>query len=283
MYAAKRAGRNAYRHFTAALQTTAQNRQALLRDMREAIELDQFRVHFQPVVELATGKVIKAEALIRWEHPVRGMVSPGEFIPLAEEAGMIDYLGDWIFRHACSWARRWNKRYQEGFQVSVNVSPLQFQGNARYCEHWPAFMRSERIPERSVVVEITEGLLLHADPSVTDRLRALRDGGIEVAIDDFGTGYSSLSYLKKFNIDFLKIDQSFVRNLATDESDKALSEAIIVMAHRLGLKVIAEGVETEEQKHHLLSAGCDYVQGYLYSRPVPAEQFEALVERLNGI
>jgi diguanylate cyclase (GGDEF)-like protein/PAS domain S-box-containing protein len=283
MYAAKRAGRNGFRHFTASLQENAQSRQALLRDLRTALEQDQLRVHFQPVVEPRSGLVVKAEALLRWQHPVRGMVSPMTFIPLAEESGLIDGIGDWVFRQAAQWAKRWNTRYPGGFQVSVNVSPVQFQANARRCAHWNAWLREERIPQHSVVIEITEGLLLHADPGVTERLLSLRENGIEVAIDDFGTGYSSLAYLKKFNIDFLKIDQSFVRNLATDASDMALSEAIVVMAHKLGLRVIAEGVETEQQQRCLLEAGCDYVQGYLYSRPVPPAEFEALADRLNGI
>ncbi|HEY5799544.1 MAG TPA: bifunctional diguanylate cyclase/phosphodiesterase, partial [Burkholderiaceae bacterium] len=282
MYAAKRNGRNCFHHFTSALQLTAQSRQAMIKDLRAAVDGNQFRVHFQPIVDIATGRVRKAEALIRWHHPVRGMVSPLDFISVAEESGLIHPIGDWIFKQAAQWAKRWNDKYEHGFQVSVNVSPLQFQANAEHCQRWTEYLAETGVPARSIVIEITEGLLLHADPAVTEKLMQLRDNGIEVAIDDFGTGYSSLAYLKKFNIDFLKIDQSFVRNLATDASDMALSEAIIVMAHKLGLKVIAEGVETAEQKQHLLAAGCDYVQGFLFSRPVPPEDFEQLVDRLNG-
>ena len=159
-----------------------------------------------------------------------------------------------------------------GLQVSVNLSPVQF-GSDGLCKAWCAYLQELGLPAQSMVIEITEGLLLNAESNVTDKLLGFRDAGMQVAIDDFGTGYSALSYLKKFDIDYLKIDQSFVRDLVADPDDRALSEAIIVMAHKLGLKVIAEGVETEEQRKLLTDAGCDYAQGYLFSRPVPAEAF----------
>ena len=289
MYVAKNAGRNRYSYFTPALQEAAQTRLRLLNDLRGALAGGQFRIYFQPIVELATGRIHKAEALIRWQHPVRGMVSPAEFIPLAEESGLIVGIGDWIFkeaaRHVKNWRALYNAEFQVSvntsrhadFQISVNVSPVQLHITDLY-QTWRAYMQELELPGKSMVIEITEGLLLDADTSVTDKLHEFHDVGIQVSLDDFGTGYSSLSYLKKFDIDYLKIDQSFVRDLATDPNDMALSEAIIVMAHKLGLKVIAEGVETEQQRDMLAAAGCDYGQGYLFSRPVPAKEFEKLLE-----
>jgi diguanylate cyclase (GGDEF)-like protein/PAS domain S-box-containing protein len=277
MYVAKNGGRNRYSYFSSALQEKALARSQLVKDLRGALAAEQFMVYFQPIVELATGEVRKAEGLIRWQHPERGMVSPAEFIPLAEETGLINEIGDWVFQEAVRWVGRWNEFYSGGFQVSVNKSPAQFLSEIHH-DDWVVHLRELGLPGRCVTIEITEGLLLNAASGVTSKLLRFRDAGIQVAIDDFGTGYSALSYLKKFDIDYLKIDQSFVRNMASDQSDLALCEAIIVMAHKLGLKVIAEGVETVEQRDLLAAAGCDYAQGYLFSRPVPPEEFEAMLK-----
>ncbi|UOD31944.1 EAL domain-containing protein [Massilia violaceinigra] len=277
MYAAKNAGRNRFSYFTPALQVAAINRMRMTNDLRSALKGGQFRVYFQPIVHLRSGKIHKAEALIRWEHPQRGLVSPLEFIPLAESSGLIIDIGEWVFKESARWASRWRREHHPEFQVSVNQSPLEFQREGKGYEGWLAHLRELGLSGQAVVVEITEGLLLDASSGVTDKLLQLRDAGIQVALDDFGTGYSSLSYLKKFDIDYLKIDRSFTRNLAPESSDMALSEAIIVMAHKLGLRVIAEGVETHEQRDLLLAAGCDYGQGYLFARPLPAEQFDALL------
>jgi len=228
---------------------------------------------------LGSGRITKAEALVRWQHPERGLISPAMFIPLAEETGLIVEIGDWVFREAARQTRQWQALYNPAFQISVNVSPVQFR-HAAGCtgSEWLSYLQKLDLSGQGIVIEITEGLLLDADPDVAYRLAKFRDAGIQTSIDDFGTGYSSLSYLKKFDIDYLKIDQSFVRDLATDHNDRALSEAIIVMAHKLGLKVIAEGVETKEQCKLLHAAGCDYAQGYLISKPVPAEEFEAFMK-----
>ena len=277
MYAAKGAGRNRFSYFTPALQVAALNRMRLTNDLRGALKGNQFRVCFQPIVHLKTGKIHKAEALIRWQHPQRGLVSPLEFTPLAETSGLILDIGEWVFKESARWAGRWRKEYDARFQVSVNQSPLEFQREGRGYERWFEHLRATGLEGQALVVEITEGLLLDASKGVTDKLLQLRDAGIQVALDDFGTGYSSLSYLQKFDIDYLKIDRSFTRNLAQDASDMALSEAIIVMAHKLELEVIAEGVETPEQRDLLIDAGCDYGQGYLFARPVPAEQFDAML------
>lgn len=278
MYVAKNKGRNRFSYFTTKLQDLAQNRLRLTNDLRGALEAGQFSVHFQPIVALSTGRIQKAEALIRWHHSERGMVSPAEFIPLAEETGLINEIGDWVFKESARWAKHWRNQFSPDFQVSVNKSPVQFRTENNYFSYeWSEHLRELGLPGGNIVIEITEGLLLNADAHVTDELLRLRDADIQVAIDDFGTGYSSLSYLKKFDIDYLKIDRSFVNNLETDANNMALSEAIIVMAHKLGLKVIAEGVETEGQRSLLAAAGCDYAQGYLFSKPIAPEEFEKLL------
>ncbi len=270
LYAAKSAGRNRFSYFTASLQENAQSRVRLLNDLRGGLEANQFMLHFQPIVNLSTGRIEKAEALLRWNHPVRGMVGPMEFIPLAEETGLILPIGDWVFREAARWASLWTGICPD-LKIGVNMSPLQFRSDR--ADSWLDHLHELGLSGKSLVIEITESLLLDADMVVTNRLIAFRDSDIQVAIDDFGTGYSALSYLKKFDIDYLKIDQSFIRSLEVDPSDRVLCDAIIVMAHKLGLKVIAEGVETSGQRDLLLAAGCDYAQGYLFSKPVPAEEF----------
>lgn len=278
MYAAKQKGRNRFSYFTQSLQDAAQARLRLSKDLRSALAQNQFRVLFQPIVDLNTNSICKAEALIRWQHPQRGIVGPLEFVPLAEETGLINAIGDWVFKESARWAKHWSSQHQCECQVSVNISPVQFKADDRsFVAQWLEYMQELGLSEKSITVEITEGLLLNAESGVIDKLLALRDAGIQVAIDDFGTGYSSLSYLKKFDIDYLKIDQSFVRNLETDKNDIALSEAIIVMAHKLGLKVIAEGVETEGQRKILSDGGCDYAQGSLYADPVTAEELGELL------
>lgn len=278
MYAAKNRGRNRFSYFTASLQKAAQARLRLTNDLRGALGANQLSVCFQPIVELKTGRITKAEALLRWRHPERGMVDPEEFIPVAEETGMINDIGDWAFKEAAHWARHWAEKFSPDFQVSVNKSPVQFRTETSHlAPGWLHHLKELGVANRNIAVEITEGLLLKAEDTVIDKLLNFRDSGIQISIDDFGTGYSSLGYLKKFHIDYLKIDQSFVRDLATDANDLALSEAVIAMAHKLGLKVIAEGVETEQQRNLLYAAGCDYAQGYLFSRALPGDEFEVLL------
>jgi len=277
MYVAKNMGRNRFSYFTPALQEAAHSRLRLITDLREAIALQEFSVHYQPIVNLLTGEIHKAEALIRWQHPKRGLVSPSEFIPLAEETGLITLIGDGVFREAARQAKRWRALHHPAFQISVNKSPKQFRESGNTVAAWFDYLHELGLPGDSLTIEITEGLLLNAVSDVTDKLKSYRDGGIQIAIDDFGTGYSSLAYLKQFHIDYLKIDQSFVRDIETDPNDMALSRAIIVMAHALGLKVIAEGVETANQLKLLTDAGCDYAQGYFFSEALPVDRFEALL------
>ncbi|MDD1621010.1 MAG: EAL domain-containing protein [Methylococcaceae bacterium] len=277
MYAAKRQGRNRYCYFVPSMQEAAQARMLIAGDLRLALGAGQFELHYQPILELATGDIHKAEALIRWRHPSRGMVNPSEFIPIAEDIGIIGEIGDWVFREAAGRAAHWRALYDPSFQIGINKSPVQFHDRGENQAAWFDYLRELGLPGQSIVVEITEGLLLDASDTATRQLIAYRDAGIQVALDDFGTGYSSLAYLKKFDIDYLKIDRSFVSNLAPDSNDLALCEAIIVMAHKLGLKVIAEGIETEQQRDLLVARGCDYGQGYWFSKPLSAEAFEYLL------
>jgi diguanylate cyclase (GGDEF)-like protein/PAS domain S-box-containing protein len=279
MYTAKHNGRNCYSYFTQSLQDAAQKRLRLTNDLRGALDANQLEVYYQPIIDLNTGYIYKAEALLRWPHPKRGMVDPLDFIPLAEKTGLINIIGNWVFRESAQQAKHWSNEFGKDFQVSVNVSPVQLKvENNVFAKEWLDYLDESAFSGQNMIVEITESMLLNVESRVIDKLLRLRDAGIQVAIDDFGVGYSSLSYLKKFDIDYLKIDQSFVHNLETDSNDIAFSEAIVVMAHKLDLKVIAEGVESEGQEKLLIGAGCDYAQGFLYSKPVPPDELEALLQ-----
>ncbi|MCH8621347.1 GGDEF and EAL domain-containing protein [Undibacterium sp. TS12] len=279
MYAAKGQGRNRFSYFTPDLQTAALARMRMTNDLRSALSENQLQVYFQPIVDMRTGKIQKAEALVRWPHAQLGFISPMEFIPIAETSGLIVAIGDLVFRQALYWVKKWRDAYHADFQITVNQSPMEFQGDQERYLNWIRELSLRNLPGQAITVEITEGLLLDASQKISSKLLQFRDAGIQVALDDFGTGYSSLSYLKKFDIDYLKIDQSFIRNLASDASDIALSEAIIMMAHKLDLKVVAEGVETVRQNELLQQAGCDFAQGYLFSKPLPPQDFELLLQQ----
>jgi diguanylate cyclase (GGDEF)-like protein len=279
MYEAKNQGRNRYSYFTQGMQEAAQRRMHLANELRGALAGNQFWVAYQPIVDLENGNIHKAEALIRWQHPQRGLISPAEFIPIAEDTGLIIEIGEWVFREAVKQVSLWRELYLPEFQISINKSPVQFRDEDSSYAPWPVQLQQIGLPGQSIVVEITEGILMDASDMINKKLLAFRDAGIQVSLDDFGTGYSSLSYLKKFDIDYLKIDQSFTRNLAPGSNDMALCQAIIVMAHKLDMKVIAEGIETLAQRDILIAAGCDYGQGYLFSRPIPANEFEVLLQK----
>lgn len=274
LYVAKGAGRNRFSYFTPALQSAAQTRVRLTNDLRGALAQSQLWLAYQPIVELRSGRIHKAEALLRWQHPERGLISPTDFIPIAEASGQIVDIGDWVFRQAAQQVSQWRHALHPQFQISVNKSPVQFHSDRHDQSAWFDYLRALKLPGDSMVMEITEGLLLDANPNVNQQLLNLRDEGVGVSLDDFGTGYSSLSYLQKYDIDFLKIDQSFVRGLLPNSKDMSLCKAIISMAHELGMIVIAEGVETGAQRDLLTVAGCDYAQGYLFARPMPAADFE---------
>lgn len=275
MYAAKAEGRNRFSYFTPSMQAAAQARMRLANDLRHAVKRKEFELVYQPIVKVGTGLILKAEALLRWHHPINGLINPAEFIPVAEETGIINEIGDWVFGKATKQLMIWHKTIHPDFQISINKSPAQFRN---VYSNWVAEVANMGLPATSLVVEITEGLLLDANDNVSNQLLEFKNAGIQVAIDDFGTGYSSLSYLKKYDIEYIKIDKSFVSSLSTSASDLGICEAIILMAHKLDMRVIAEGVETLEQYQLLESAGCDYVQGYYFSKPIDVEAFENLVK-----
>ncbi|HZV98119.1 MAG TPA: EAL domain-containing protein, partial [Methylophilaceae bacterium] len=280
MYAAKNAGRNQFNYFKRSMQESAHARLRLIGDLRNALEASQLKVYYQPVVDMYTGKIVKAEALLRWHHPQLGMVEPQKFIPLAEESGLIHEIGNWVFSEAVARSKRWSAKLGRPFQIGVNKSPVQFLAHPNdFNKAQPAL--SANIKGSSMSVEITEGLLLNASNNVTEKLLEYRDAGIQIAIDDFGTGYSSMAYLRKFDIDYLKIDQSFICDMAEDPGDRAIVRSIILMAHELGLKVVAEGIETVKQMELLVEAGCDYGQGFLFSKALPPDKLEQML--LTGI
>jgi len=274
MYSAKNQGRNRYSYYAPFMQEAAKIRMRIATDLRNALIENQFCLLYQPIVELQNGKVRKAEALIRWQHPEHGLISPASFIPIAEETDMILKIGNWVFEQASAQVKQWRDNYESQFQISINKSPVQFQTSQNDHDEWLAHLENIGLSGQGIVIEITEGLLMDTSDTIIAQLLKFRAAGIQISLDDFGTGYSSLSYLKKFNIDYLKIDQSFVRNMQANSNDLALCEAIIVMAHKLDIKVIAEGIETTEQRELLQQAGCDYGQGYLFAHPLAAAEFE---------
>jgi diguanylate cyclase (GGDEF)-like protein/PAS domain S-box-containing protein len=287
MYAAKGQGRNRYHYFTPSMQRAAQARMQLVRDLHSAIEGNQFELMYQPIVELATGRMQKAEALLRWRHPVRGQIAPSEFISIAEETGVIVPIGEWVIEQAVRQIKHWRATADPGFQLSINVSPVEL---SRQCINQiergnrGGGLAAQQLMEMpgAIVMEITENVLLQASEAMTEQMLLLRRQGLQIAIDDFGVGYSSLSYLRKFRADYLKIDQSFVVRMKSQSDDFALCEAMIVMGHKLGMKVIAEGIETEEQRDLLTAAGCDYGQGFLFSYPVSVTAMDAMLEAGRG-
>ena len=280
MYAAKHLGRNRFAYFSPAMQARAQERRRTSDELRQAIARAELQVHYQPIVELATGRVVKAEALVRWCHPQRGWVSPVEFIPLAEETGLIFDIGEWVFRTAVGDAALWLGAGRE-IQVGINVSPLQIAKGGASLARCMDFLAAQRLPRHAIIVEVTEGTLLQHDRNVEERLREFEERGLALALDDFGTGYSSLSYLQQYRFEFLKIDRAFVGNMQTGSRQLALCRTIIAMAHTLGMRVISEGIADAQAAELLRHAGCDYGQGFHFHLPMPAEEFGALL-RIAG-
>jgi diguanylate cyclase (GGDEF)-like protein/PAS domain S-box-containing protein len=279
MYASKQGGRNRYSHFTPALQKAAQARQQATVDLRSALAELQFELYYQPIVNLRSGQIERAEALLRWRHPQRGLLAPAEFLPCAESGGLMMEIGDWVFRQAARQARLWQDELGPGFQVGINQSSAQFRGDTALYVGWLEHAAALGLSPRSLIIEITEGVLLDGAGQVGERLRELREMGLQVALDNFGTGYSSLAHLKHFGIDLLKLDHSFIQHLAHDSGDLAMCEALILMAHKLGLRVVAEGVETAAQSNLLELAGCDFAQGFVYAQAMPAQAFSALARQ----
>ncbi len=283
LYTAKCQGGNSYRFYVPNMNDDSINRLRITHDLHTALPQKELAVYYQPIVELKSGLVHKAEALLRWYHPVLGNISPAIFIPIAEKIGKIIEIGDWVFQEAAAVLVHLRTTSHPEFQISINRSPLQFTEADNIKSEWSDYLELLGLPGQAVVIEITENLLMQASELVSAQLLNYRDRGIQVALDDFGTGYSSLSYLRRFDIDYIKIDQSFVKTLTAHSNEFILCEAITVMAHRLGLKVIAEGIETEDQHQLIRQIGCDYGQGFLFAKPMPFNEFEPYLQNTNLI
>ncbi|HEX8606519.1 MAG TPA: bifunctional diguanylate cyclase/phosphodiesterase, partial [Pseudoduganella sp.] len=276
MYRAKELGKNNCQFYAHEMNASLEEKLALIEGLRRAVDEDQLRLLYQPKVDLATGRVFGVEALVRWQHPERGMVRPDQFIALAEENGMIVAIGEWVLREACRQARRWQDAGLAPISMSVNVSPRQFD-DRRLVARVAAALEQAGLEAQWLELEVTESLIMRDVQQAVDKMRELEAMGIALSIDDFGTGYSSLAALKSFPISRLKIDKSFVRDLAHSADDQAIARAIISLSHQLQMRVIAEGVETEQQREFLTQYGCDEMQGYLFSRPVPPDDIGAML------
>jgi diguanylate cyclase (GGDEF)-like protein/PAS domain S-box-containing protein len=275
MYQAKENGRQSYKFFKPAMNVRAVERQSIEESLRRALEREEFALHYQPKIDLRTGAITGAEALIRWTHPTRGLVSPSRFIPVAEDCGLILPIGAWVLREACGQARAWVDAGLPVTTMAVNVSAMEFR-DENFLRNLFAILAGTRLDPRSLELELTESVLMKRAESTASILQSVREGGVQVAVDDFGTGYSSLSYLRKFPVDALKIDQSFVRQISNGD-DTTIVTAVIGMARNLKLRVVAEGVETVEELTFLRTHQCDEAQGYYFSQPVPAQQFALLL------
>ncbi len=277
MYKAKHKGRNDYHFFTSAMDKEAHRRRTLEKSLYQAVENNEFSIHYQPIIDLNTDKIVSCEALVRWSHPKKGMISPNEFIPLAEDTGIIVAIGEWVLRESCLVATKWLKQFgSTAPAISVNVSSFQFK-RKNIPDLVAQVLNETGLPADKLTLEITESLLVNDDDNTLEQLKTIRQLGVSLSIDDFGTGYSSLSYLKKFPITTLKIDRSFIMGIPENTEDKALVEAIISMALSLNLKIVAEGVETLDQSIYLKTQHCTHVQGFLYSKPLPFNEFNQLI------
>lgn len=278
MYRAKEMGRNSYQFYSLDLQEKALKRLSLEKQMREAIQNQEFINYYQPKVDLGTGEIIGWEALVRWQHPQKGLVLPGEFIPIAEEIGLISSLGEIVLRAACQQIKEWMQEGEEPLPIAINLSACQFR-RPDLTERITETLEELQVDPRYIELEITESVAIDNIGHTTSTLKRLREMGINIAIDDFGTGYSSLSYLRHFSVESLKIDRAFVQDILKDNNTSAIVKAIIEVAHSLGLMVTAEGVETKEQLELLKIMGCDQIQGYLISKPVSANQLNLVDKR----
>jgi diguanylate cyclase (GGDEF)-like protein/PAS domain S-box-containing protein len=275
MYRAKQEGRDGYCFFTAAMQASATRNMHLVIALRQALELGQMQVHYQPQISITDGRVIGVEALLRWQHPELGPVSPAEFIPVAEDSGLILSIGEWVLRTAVRQLKHWIDRGCAPMVVAVNLSAIQFR-HPSLSKMVTRILEEEELSPEYLELELTEGVAMYDPQAAVEIMDNLHELGIRMSIDDFGTGYSSLNYLKKFKVYKLKIDQSFVRDITTDQEDRAIVAAIISMSRDLGLQTIAEGVETVEQLDYLRAQGCNEAQGYYFNKPMPAAEIESL-------
>jgi EAL domain-containing protein (putative c-di-GMP-specific phosphodiesterase class I) len=271
MYGAKADGRRTFRFFEPSMDAIAKARRTLELDLRQAMADDNFEIYYQPVVDLQTNEITGCEALMRWRHPLRGMISPAEFIPVAEDTGLINQLGEWVLSKACAEAATWPNH----ISLAVNVSPVQFKGQT-FALRVAAALASSNLPARRLELEITEAVLIRDDEAALAVLHQLRALGVRIALDDFGTGYSSLSYLQRFPFDKIKIDRSFVNDIAIFEPSAAIVQAVVKIAAVSNMTTTAEGVETETQRELLRAFGCNQMQGYLFSPAIPAVDLRRL-------
>jgi diguanylate cyclase len=277
MYQAKENGRQNFQFFKPAMNVRAVERQSIEESLRRALERQEFALHYQPKVDLKTGEITGAEALLRWTHPLRGPVSPAQFIPVAEDCGLILPIGNWVLLEACKQARAWLHAGLPLTTMAVNISAMEFRDD-RFLAGVFGILDETGWDPRYLELELTESVLMKRAESTESILRALKARGVRLAVDDFGTGYSSLSYLRKFPIDALKIDQSFVRQITTVPDETTIVAAVISMGRSLNLRVVAEGVETQEELAFLQAHQCDEAQGYYFSKPVKPEEFAKLLE-----
>ena len=282
MYRAKSAGRNMYRFYSDTMRTRSLERLDLEADLRKAIANGEFCLHYQPKVEIATWSIVGVEALLRWNHAERGWISPGDFIPIAEDTGLIEQVGEWVIREACAQLRKWQDSDLDKLSIAVNVSSKQISGGD-FLHTVLNIVEKAAVRPQLLELEITESMLMTDVQETVAALVSLREAGFRLSVDDFGTGYSSLAYLKQFPLNALKIDRSFVQGLHQNADGATICTAILAMAKELGLKVIAEGVEFEEQLEFLRKHQCDEIQGFLFSKPLPANELEELVRRHKSV
>ncbi len=276
--AAKSLGRNRCSYFTRSMQEQAQKRMRLANELHAALAQQQLSLHYQPIIDIKSGGIAKVETLLRWQHPLIGMVPPDEFIPLAEETGIIREIGNWVFEQATRQLQQWQRSLAPDLKICLNISPVQLRKDGIDLGYWKSHLDSLGLWPKDVILEITEGVFIDTkDDGLHHLLNDFKALGFEISLDDFGTGYASLAYLRKLKTDILKIDRLFVENIVDDSQDYALCQAVISLAQTLGIKVVAEGVEAQPQLDLLSAAGCDYAQGFLISRPLPAEAFAALL------
>jgi len=277
MYKAKEEGRNCIQFYSNALNDRATARFTLENELRKALEQQALQVYYQPQIDLCSGCVVAMEALLRWNHPQRGFIPPADFIPIAEDTGLIGRIGEWVMQTACAQVKSWQIEGKGQVKIAVNISSRQFYDDS-LARDVAGILAATGLESRYLELELTESMVMK-DPKVTiASLGVLKAMGVSIAVDDFGTGYSSLAYLKKYPLDVLKIDRSFVRDIATDPDDAAIVRAIIAMAKSLGMSVIGEGIETQQQLEFLKHNGCDVIQGFLLGKPVPADEAEAFLK-----
>ncbi|MCZ8512010.1 EAL domain-containing protein [Paenibacillus filicis] len=278
MYRSKEKGGNSYHYYHPEMNKRSLHRLNLEIHLRKALERNEFVIYYQPIVDLRQGTVFGMEALVRWQHPEWGLVSPGEFIPLAEETGLIVPIGNWVLKEACIQTKAWQKKGYPSLVVSVNISAIQFH-QIHFVQIVMNALEESGLSPDQLCLEITENVAMNNVPYIIETMQRIKALGVRISIDDFGTGYSSLSYLKRFRVNTLKIDQSFIRDLTCDEDNAAIVTALIAMSHRLKIKSLAEGVETKEQLDFLMSQGCDKIQGFVFSKPIPAADFELMIQK----